>query len=155
VDVGKLPNHVNLVFLLSICLFFIKHYITFVPLVLSVREIHDLLHNNNDFNSSQIPTGFKQLPRLTNLNLSYYVFSSQITSEILELSNLISLDLSRNSLKLQKPGLRSIAHKLTNMKELHLNEVDISSTVPNVLANLSSLTSLILVDCGLHGEFLM
>jgi hypothetical protein len=26
VDVGKLPNHVNIVFLLSICLFFFKHY---------------------------------------------------------------------------------------------------------------------------------
>ncbi|XP_059433906.1 receptor-like protein 19 [Corylus avellana] len=108
---------------------------------------------DNDFKSSRIPTGFRQLSRLTNLNLSYSVFSGQITSEILELSNLISLDLSRNSLKLQKPGLTSIARKLTNLKELHLSEVNISSTVPNILANLSSLTSLILAGCGLHGEF--
>jgi hypothetical protein len=108
----------------------------------------------NDFNSSRIPTGFRQLSRLTDLNLSVSGFSGQITSEILELSNLVSLDLSFNyGLKLQKHGLRSIAQKLTNLKELYLSEVDISSTVPNILANLSSLTSLFLEECGLHGEF--
>ncbi|XP_062167593.1 receptor-like protein 6 [Alnus glutinosa] len=109
---------------------------------------------NNHFNYSRIPTGFRQLSRLTDLNLSYSAFSGQITSEILERSNLVFLDLSFNSgLKLQKHGLRSIAQKLTNLKELDLSEVDISSTLPNILANLSSLTSLLLIDCGLHGEF--
>jgi Leucine-rich repeat (LRR) protein len=112
----------------------------------------NLAHNH--FNYSRIPTGFRQLSKLTNLNLSASAFSGQITSEILELSNLVSLDLSVNyGLKLQKHGLRSIAQKLTNLKELHLSEVDISSTVPNILANLSSLTSLFLEECGLHGEF--
>ncbi|XP_062167436.1 receptor-like protein 6 [Alnus glutinosa] len=109
---------------------------------------------DNHFNSSRIPTGIRQLSRLRDLNLSISVFSGQITSEILELSNLVSLDLSSNhGLKLQKDGLRSIAQKLTNLKELHLSEVDISSTVPNILANLSSLTSLFLEECDLHGEF--
>lgn len=109
---------------------------------------------DNHFNYSRIPTGFRQLWKLTNLNLSASAFSGQITSEILELSNLVFLDLSVNyGLKLQKHGLRSIAQKLTNLKELHLSEVDISSTVPNILANLSSLTSLFLEECGLHGEF--
>ncbi|XP_062167818.1 receptor-like protein 43 [Alnus glutinosa] len=112
----------------------------------------NLAHNH--FNFSRIPTTFRQLSRLTNLNLSRSAFSGLITSEILELSNLVSLDLSFNyRLKLQKHGLRSIAQKLTNLKELHLSEVDISSTVPNILANLSSLTSLFLEECGLHGEF--
>jgi Leucine-rich repeat (LRR) protein len=109
---------------------------------------------DNHFNHSHIPAAFRQLSRLTNLNLSYSVFSGQIASEIFELSNLVSLDLSGgNSLKLQKPGLKSLAQKLTNLIELNLSEVDISSTVPNILANLSSLTSLFLSDCGLHGEF--
>jgi Leucine-rich repeat (LRR) protein len=108
----------------------------------------------NHFNFSPIPTAFRQLSRLTNLNLSRSAFSGQVTSEILELSNLVSLDLSFNyGLKLQKHGLRSIAQKLTNLKELDLSEVDISSTVPNILANLSSLTSLFLEECGLLGEF--
>ena len=34
-----------------------------------------------------------------------------------------------------------------------MSEVDISSTVPSILANLSSLTTIFLRDCGLHGEF--
>ncbi|XP_059446717.1 receptor-like protein 7 [Corylus avellana] len=110
---------------------------------------------DNHFNFSQIPTGFRQLSKLTNLDLSDSVFSGKIPSEILELSNLISLNLSWNYLELQKPGLRNIAQNLTNLKELDLREVDISSTVPNILANLSSLTSLRLRDCGLHGEFPM
>jgi Leucine-rich repeat (LRR) protein len=109
---------------------------------------------DNHFNFSRIPTGFRQLSRLTDLDLSASAFSGQITSEILELSNIVFLDLSFNSgLKLQNHGLRSIAQKLTNLKELHLSEVYISSTVPNILANLSSLTSLFLEECGLHGEF--
>jgi Leucine-rich repeat (LRR) protein len=106
---------------------------------------------DNDFNFSHIPTAFRQLSRLTNLDLSYSVFSGQITSEIFELSNLVSLDLSGNSLKLQKPGLKSLAQKLTNLKELDLSGVDISSTVPNILANLSSLTSLYLRECNFSG----
>ncbi|XP_059446714.1 receptor-like protein 7 [Corylus avellana] len=107
----------------------------------------------NHFNFSRIPTAFRQLSRLTNLNLSASAFSGQITSKVLELSNLISLDLSYNPLKLQKSGLKSIAQKLTNLKELDLSGVDISSTVPNIFANFSTLTSLFLRDCGLHGEF--
>jgi Leucine-rich repeat (LRR) protein len=109
---------------------------------------------DNDFNFSRIPTGFRQLSRLTDLDLSASAFSGHITSEILELSNLVSLDLSFNhGLKLQKHGLTYIAQKLINLKKLHLRGVDISSTVPNVLANLSSLTSLFLGGCGLYGEF--
>ena len=54
VNIGKLPNYVNLVFLLSVCLFFIKHYITSVPLVLSVWKICDLLHNNFHLSGSHI-----------------------------------------------------------------------------------------------------
>ena len=42
---------------------------------------------------------------------------------------------------------------LTNLEELDLSMVDISSTVPSILANLSSLTTIYLGDSGLHGEF--
>ena len=42
---------------------------------------------------------------------------------------------------------------MTNMRELHLDHVNISSTVPQSLVNLSSLTSLSLSDCSLQGEF--
>ncbi|KAK4567068.1 hypothetical protein RGQ29_003059 [Quercus rubra] len=58
----------------------------------------------------------------------------------------------QNPLELHKPSLRGIAEKLTNLEELVLSGVDISSPIPNILANLFSLT-IFLRDCGLHGEF--
>ena len=107
----------------------------------------------NNFNHSEIPIGVRRLSKLTQLDLAYSRFSGEIPSEILQLSKLVSLVLYSNPLKLHKPGLRSIAEKLTNLEELVLSEVDISSTVPSTLANLSSLTTIFLRDCGLHGEF--
>ncbi|KAG7991809.1 hypothetical protein I3843_02G096800 [Carya illinoinensis] len=109
---------------------------------------------DNHFKSSPIPTSFRQLSRLTNLNLSASGFSGQIPSEILELSKLVSLDLYHSPLlKLQKFGLRVIAQNFTNLEVLYLDQVNISSNVPNVLANLSSLTILSLSQCDLLGEF--
>ncbi|RVW37411.1 Leucine-rich repeat receptor-like tyrosine-protein kinase PXC3 [Vitis vinifera] len=109
--------------------------------------------SDNDFNYSKIPHGVGQLSRLTSLNLSSSRFSGQISSQILELSKLVFLDLSSNPLHLHKPNLRNLVVNLTQLKKLHLNEVNISSRVPDVFANLSSLTSLLLENCGLHGEF--
>ena len=109
--------------------------------------------SHNDFNHSEIPVGVRRLSKLTYLDLSSSVLSGQIPSEILQLTKLVSLNLSFNRLTLHKPGLRSIAEKLTNLEELVLTEVNISSTVPNILANLSSLTTIFLKDCGLRGEF--
>jgi Leucine-rich repeat (LRR) protein len=81
-------------------------------------------------------------------------FSGQIPSEILQLSHLSSLDLSYNFyLELKKLSLRSLVGNMTRLQKLDLSFVNISSTVPNSLANFPSLTSLTLVGCGLQGEF--
>ncbi|KAL7218707.1 hypothetical protein ACSBR2_011890 [Camellia fascicularis] len=110
----------------------------------------------NDFDYSCIPSEIGHLSRLTSLNFSS-IFSSQIPSEISKLSKLVSIDLSFNvdssnsGLKLEKPGLRSLLQNLTNLKVLRLNDVSISSEVPDTLANLTSLTTLILENCGLRG----
>ncbi|XP_050255748.1 receptor-like protein 7 isoform X2 [Quercus robur] len=109
--------------------------------------------SDNDFNQSQIPVGIRQLSNLTYLDLYDSGFAGQIPAEILQLSKLVYLDLSFNLLKLQNPGLQSLVEKFPNMEELYLSQVDISSTVPNNMANLTSLTSLYLRECGLHGEF--
>nr|TKS15213.1 receptor-like protein 12 isoform X1 [Populus alba] len=111
--------------------------------------------SDNDFNNSEIPSEIRNLSRLFDLNLSYSSFSGQIPTEILELSKLVSLDLGLNSLKLQKPGLQHLFEALTNLKVLHLSGVEISSKVPQIMANLSSLSSLFLRECGLQGEFPM
>ncbi|ESR61024.1 hypothetical protein CICLE_v10014309mg [Citrus x clementina] len=113
---------------------------------------------DNNFNFSEIPSEILNFSRLTHLNLSESYFSGQIPAELLELSNLEVLDLAFCSfdhfyLKLQKPGLANLAENLTNLKALNLINVHISSTVPHILANLSSLRILSLSGCGLQGEF--
>ncbi|KAI5340037.1 hypothetical protein L3X38_019311 [Prunus dulcis] len=119
--------------------------------------------SDNHFNFSQIPSRFgDDLSSLTYLNLSNSLFSGEIPPEISKLSKLSTLDLSFNdlivdddsfSLKLTKGNLRSLVQNLTNIKKLHLSEVGIFSTVPDILVNASSLTSLQLGSCGLNGEF--
>ncbi|XP_062153659.1 receptor-like protein 9DC3 [Alnus glutinosa] len=115
----------------------------------------------NDFNQSHIPSQVRDLTKLINLDLHWSSFSGQIPLEISQLSHLSSLDLSNNfmgspdypTLDLKKPTLRRLVANLTRLQKLDLSFVNISSTVPNILANLSSLTSLTLADCGLQGEF--
>ncbi|KAK9222672.1 hypothetical protein WN944_011108 [Citrus x changshan-huyou] len=114
-----------------------------------------LVLSNNHFNFSEIPSEITNLSRLTALSLSNSSFYGQIPAELLELSKLESLDLSFNNfhLKLQNPSLANLADKLANLKVLHLGQVNIASTVPHALANLSSLFFLSLTDCLLQGEF--
>ncbi|CAL5391027.1 unnamed protein product [Camellia sinensis] len=120
---------------------------------------------HNDFDYSRIPSEISHLSELISLNLSSSVFSGQIPLEISKLSKLVSIDLSFNEdssfedssfsglLKLEKLGLRSPLQNLTNLKVLRLNDVSISSEVLDTLANLTSLTTLVLENCGLRGEF--
>ncbi|TXG56868.1 hypothetical protein EZV62_018181 [Acer yangbiense] len=115
---------------------------------------------NNNFNFSEIPSGIKDLSKLSYLDPSFSYFAGQIPSEMLELSRLEYLDLSNNldllkllhnALQLRQPDLRSLVGKLTNLQSLYLDWVNISSPLPNSLGNLSSLTNLSLRHCNLHG----
>ncbi|KAM5554387.1 hypothetical protein ABKV19_022661 [Rosa sericea] len=102
---------------------------------------------------SQIPTSIRNFPRLRYLNLSYSVFSGHLPSEVLQLSKLSSLDLSLNDdMFSNEELLRSLAQNLTGLETLDLSSINISSTIPDTLANLSLLTSLILNDCSLFGK---
>ncbi|KAJ8451215.1 hypothetical protein Cgig2_013987 [Carnegiea gigantea] len=119
---------------------------------------------NNHFNFSPIPNGFDHLSRLTSLNLSYAVFSGQIPSTLSKLFKLTSLDLSYNvdpfdvakpllQLNYNPSSLHSLVHNMTTLEELNLDKVDVSSVVPLALGNLTSLRSISLSNCGLHGKF--
>ncbi|XVF70327.1 hypothetical protein PTKIN_Ptkin11bG0153000 [Pterospermum kingtungense] len=109
---------------------------------------------DNVFNNSEIPSEINHLSKLISLDLSYSNFSGQVPSQILNLTNLELLDLSGNSLKLRKPILRSLLdHKSSNLIQLCLTDVRISSSLPIIAAKFSSLTTLILSNCDLHGEF--
>ncbi|XP_068337007.1 receptor-like protein 7 [Pyrus communis] len=111
--------------------------------------------SDNNFNSSEIPSRLgHDLSSLSYLNPSLSAFSGQIPSEISKLSKLSTLVLSyNNGLELKKSIMRILVQNLTSIKQLHLSDVGIYSTVPDILVNASSLTSLKLSYCGLYGEF--
>ncbi|XP_028116803.1 receptor-like protein 6 [Camellia sinensis] len=124
----------------------------------SLVQLQRLNLSCNDFDYSYIPPEICHLSELISLNLSSSVFSGQIPWEISKLSKFVSIDLSfsvdssfSGLLKLEKLGLRSLLQNLTNLKVLRLNDVSISSEVPDTLANLTSLTTLVLENCGLRG----
>ncbi|KAL7168304.1 hypothetical protein ACSBR2_038694 [Camellia fascicularis] len=90
---------------------------------------------------------------LTHLNLSYSSFLGSIPSEIHHLSKLVSLDLSYGSqLRLEPHNFRMVLKNPTQLQELVLSFVDISSVVPMSLTNMSSLTYLDLTFTRLHGK---
>ncbi|KAM4077564.1 hypothetical protein ACJW30_12G147600 [Castanea mollissima] len=133
-------------------------------------QLLDLSYNN--FNFSQIPSSIGNLSKLQDLRLSNSFFAGQIPSEISQLSKLSSLDLSCNShpsscsffgllssdpsskrlLELKRPHFESLVQNLTNLEALFLSLVNIPYPVPSLLANMSSLSFLILTSCGLLGE---
>lgn len=118
---------------------------------------------DNNFNYSQIPTTLGNFPQLTYLNLSASVFFGQVPSQLSQLSKLSSLDLSFNLdpfldvaeglLSIRESDLRSLIRNITTLEKLHLSFINISSTIPDSIANLTFLTSLLLRDCGLFGKF--
>ncbi|KAF5459226.1 hypothetical protein F2P56_023198 [Juglans regia] len=107
----------------------------------------------NDFNYSKIPSTIGNLSRLTNLNLSLSFVSGEVPLEVSYLSKLSSLDLSYNYNLFYIGSLTRLVQNLTYLEEILLTGVNISSKVPESLANLSSLRTLKLDDCGLYGEF--
>ncbi|KAD3066673.1 hypothetical protein E3N88_34553 [Mikania micrantha] len=109
---------------------------------------------DNDFRLSQIPSGIDRFERLENLNLSYSFFSGEVPKQISHLRNIVSLDLTGNPLKLQSSDfLNLVQNSSENLKELFLSEVNIGSEIPNILVNSSVLTSLVMRNCGLGGNF--
>ncbi|XP_028111088.1 receptor-like protein 6 [Camellia sinensis] len=113
----------------------------------------------NDFSLSRIPSEFGSFASLTHLNLSDTNFAGQIPSTISHLSKLISLDLSHfsynlNQGRLEQHTFNMLLQNLTQLRELRLDGLNISSPLPYALLNLSSLTSLSLCACELRGKFL-
>lgn len=118
---------------------------------------------DNDFNYSQIPSRIGEFSQLRYLNLSHTRFFGEIPPQVSQLSKLLSLDLSRNAepipggainlLQLKLSNLRIIIQNSTKLEVLLLCYVTISSPVPNMLSNLTSLQELCLYSCGLYGEF--
>ncbi|XP_028115161.1 receptor-like protein 9DC3 isoform X1 [Camellia sinensis] len=109
----------------------------------------------NDFNYSHISSGIGHFPSLTHLELSFSKFSGSIPSKISYLSKLVSLGISSDDaglLRLEPHNFRMLLKNLTQLQELALLQVNISSSLPNCLMNLSSLRTLHLPFTTLHGD---
>ncbi|KAL7190031.1 hypothetical protein ACSBR1_039639 [Camellia fascicularis] len=128
-----------------------------------LRHLQTLNLAFNDFNFSTISPDFGSFPSLTHLNLSYSNFTGPIPSKISHLSKLVSLDLSyfdyynpydySSPVRLEQHTFNMLLRNLTQLRELHLDSLNISSPLPHAFLNLSSLTSLSLDYCHLRGEF--
>uniref|UniRef100_M1BML5 Uncharacterized protein n=1 Tax=Solanum tuberosum TaxID=4113 RepID=M1BML5_SOLTU len=115
---------------------------------LSHLQTLDLSYNH--FSKSHISPEFGRFSNLTYFDLSWADFSGQIPSEISHLSKLHSLSLySSIGLRLAAHDFKLLLQNLTQLRELDLSNINISSTIP---LNFSShLTTLSLIDTGLYG----
>ncbi|KAF3669112.1 putative LRR receptor-like serine/threonine-protein kinase-like [Capsicum annuum] len=108
--------------------------------------------SKNNFSNSHISPEFGRFSTLTHLNLSDSSFSGQIPFEISHISRLQSLRFSTSyvtNLTLAAHDFKLLLQNLTQLTELYLSYVNISSTIP---LNFSShLTTLKLGGTGLYG----
>ncbi|KAM3224298.1 hypothetical protein ACQJBY_057594 [Aegilops geniculata] len=123
----------------------------------SISRLTSLQYLNlvyNMFTSSQLQvSGFQGLTQLTYLNLSTCNFYFQVPLDIFRLTNLVTLDLGRNGWELLLSTV--VANDLSKLKELHLEQVNITSTAPEffkALANHFPLLQILrLTECSLSG----
>ncbi|KAL3531671.1 hypothetical protein ACH5RR_005192 [Cinchona calisaya] len=112
----------------------------------------------DSFNST-IPTGLFELTNLIYLNLSNAGFFGQIPIDLSRMRRLVILDFSTRfplvqTLKMEKPNLKSLVQDLTELQELHLDGVNISAQGGewcDALSSLSNLRVLSLSSCHLSG----
>ncbi|RID47496.1 LOW QUALITY PROTEIN: hypothetical protein BRARA_I04084 [Brassica rapa] len=107
-----------------------------------LQQLRSLNLAYNSFLDSTIPAKFNKLMGLERLNLSESSFSGQVPTEIVQLTNLVSLDLSSfssssssyytpSNLSIVEPSfLRLLALNLRNLRELDMSYVNISSEIP-------------------------
>ncbi|KAL7219113.1 hypothetical protein ACSBR2_012232 [Camellia fascicularis] len=113
-----------------------------------LRHLQSLNLAFNYFYLSRISSKFGSFASLIHLNLSFYDFEGQIPSKIFYRSKSISLDLSNlndyvsSSVRLEQHTFNMLLRNLTQLRELHLDLLNISSPLPHAILNLSSLTSL-------------
>ncbi|XP_061353050.1 receptor-like protein 7 [Gastrolobium bilobum] len=127
----------------------------------SLFNLHYLMNLNlayNDFHS-MIPSKFSLLKNLRYLNLSNAGFEGQIPIEITHLTKLFTLDLSTSftsihTLKLEKPNIGMLMQNLTEITELYLDGVRVSTSGKEWCYAISSLKKLhvfSMSSCNLSG----
>ncbi|GKV38672.1 hypothetical protein SLEP1_g46561 [Rubroshorea leprosula] len=121
-----------------------------------LKNLQSLSLSFIDFRLSKISPKISQFTRLKHLDISSSQFSGQVPAEIAHLAKLVSLNLSTNfgSLNLETATLRNLVHNLSEVSELVLSGVNMTSVNPRFFMNpSSSLTTLDLSTCELRGNF--
>ncbi|RHN55630.1 putative leucine-rich repeat-containing, plant-type, leucine-rich repeat domain, L [Medicago truncatula] len=106
-----------------------------------------------------IPQALHKLQNLRYLNLSDAGFEEQVPKEIAHLTRLVTLDLSslitsRQNLKLENPNIEMLVKNLTDITELYLDGVAISSSGDEwgrALSLLEGVRVLSMSSCNLSG----
>uniref|UniRef100_A0A0E0FGL3 non-specific serine/threonine protein kinase n=1 Tax=Oryza nivara TaxID=4536 RepID=A0A0E0FGL3_ORYNI len=128
------------------------------PALFNLTSLRNLSLAYNDFLGAALPaSGFAQLTNMIHLNFSYSSFSGQIPIGIGSLKKLVTLDFSRNyGLYFVKPSFQTVMANLSNLRELHLDDVNILSSRSSwsvILAdNTPQLEILSLSQCGISGS---
>ncbi|CAN1836629.1 Receptor-like protein 12 [Linum perenne] len=119
---------------------------------LQYLERLDLSYNR--FNTT-IPAAIGNLTNLRYLDLSFAGFFGQIPTSISQLTSLTSLNLTFGVLKLENPSLALFVQNLTQLTDLRLNGVDLSSQRKKwchvLSSSLPNLKVLSLFNCSLSG----
>ncbi|KAH1211703.1 Receptor-like protein 6 [Glycine max] len=126
--------------------------------IFSLRHLQQLDLAFNDFSGSSLSSAIGDLVNLMHLNLSYSQISGDIPSTISHLSKLRSLHLGdyQSMMRVDPYTWTKLIQNATNLRELNLDGVDMSSigdSSLSLLTNLSSsLISLSLGDTKLQGN---
>jgi len=128
-----------------------------------LQHLQSLSLAYNHFNYSHIPSEFGKLTNLSYLDLSSAGFAGQIPIAISRLTRLVTLDLSGNynpfgtphSLTLGNPNLNILLQNLSELMELYLGDVVISTQGKEwchaLSSSLPNLRVLSLSNCNLSG----
>ncbi|KAL5228998.1 hypothetical protein ABZP36_017263 [Zizania latifolia] len=128
------------------------------PALFDLTSLRNLNLSFNVFTRVPLPESwFERLTDLLHLNFSCSGVSGQIPLEIARLKKLVTLDFSDNpELYFFEPSLQTVLSNLSNLRELHLDSVEIvsgGSTWSVVLAhNVPKLEILSLYGCGISGS---
>ncbi|KAE8787445.1 LRR receptor-like serine/threonine-protein kinase RCH1 [Hordeum vulgare] len=128
------------------------------PALFNLTSLRNLSLSGNDFGLTSLPRfGFERLIELLILNLSNARLFGQIPIGISPLKDLRTLDSSYNiGLYFNEPSFQMVVGNLSNLRELKLNDVDITrggENWSNSLANSVPRLQLLSLDaCGLSGH---